>query len=267
MINWSVSPNIFSIGPLQVRWYGLLFMTGFFLGFLFMQKICRVEKVPIAKLDSLLIHLLVGTGLGARLGHCFFYEWGYYSEHLLEIPQIWRGGLASHGGALGVIIAVILFVKKNPEFKLFWLLDRLAVPVALTGAFIRLGNLMNSEIIGRPTDLPWSFIFEQVDKIPRHPTQIYESLCYLFVWAGGIYWYRRFKFNPPNGFLFGWTLAGIFTARIFLEFLKENQEAFESTMVLNMGQLLSIPYVVVGYYLFLRTVRSNPLDTKLKTKL
>jgi phosphatidylglycerol:prolipoprotein diacylglycerol transferase len=255
MFHWTISPTLFTLGPLELRWYGILFMSGFFLGFLFMQKVCRLEKIPLTKLDSLLVHLLVGTAVGARVAHCFFYEWEYYSNHLLEIPQLWRGGLASHGGGLGVLIAIYLFAKKNPEFKLYWLFDRLAVPIALTGAFIRIGNLMNSEIIGKSSDLPWSLVFERVDKVPRHPAQIYESLAYLFVWLVGLYGYRRFKFSPPEGLLFGWTLGGIFTARILIEFLKENQEAFEASMILNMGQLLSLPYVVIGYYLVFRALK------------
>ena len=199
-----------------------------------------------------MVYLIAGTTIGARLGHCFFYEWDYYSQNLLEILYIWKGGLASHGGGAGVIIAIYLFSRFNPEFGFAWLCDRISVPVALTGAGIRMGNLMNSEIFGRQTDLPWSFIFERVDKVPRHPTQIYEALWYTMTWAIGLYLYRRYKQHPPVGLLFGWTLTGIFTGRILIELVKENQEAFESGWLLNMGQWLSIPWLLIGLFLFIR---------------
>lgn len=247
MIHWSIDPVLIHLGPAQVRWYGLLFLAGFYLGNLYLQKICKWENKPPEAMDTLLIYAIIGTTLGARIAHCFFYEWDYYSEHLLEIPMIWKGGLASHGGGAGIIIALWVFVKRHKEFSFSWLTDRVAVPLTFSGALIRFGNLMNSEIIGKPTDGSWGFIFDRVDNIPRHPTQIYEALWYIFVWFGGLYWYHRFfKKNPPTGFLFGWILAGIFTGRIIIEFWKENQEAFESTMTLNMGQLLSVPYLLIG---------------------
>jgi len=257
MIHWSVDPILLSLGPVQVRWYGLLFLSGFYLGFYFMTKVCDYEGKPKDKLESLLVYLIAGTTLGARLGHCLFYEWDYYSQHLFEILLIWKGGLASHGGGAGVIAAIYIFSRRNTEFKFTWLCDRIAVPLALTGAGIRLGNLMNSEIFGRQTDLPWSFVFERYDKIPRHPTQIYEALWYVMVWLGGLYFYRRYKHNPPVGLLFGWTVAGIFAGRILIEFVKENQEAFETGWILNMGQWLSIPWLLAGLYIFIRGLRSG----------
>jgi prolipoprotein diacylglyceryl transferase len=246
MIHWSIDPVLIHLGPAQVRWYGLLFLAGFYLGHYYLQKVCRWEKKPPEAMDSLLIYAILGTTLGARFAHCIFYEWDYYSQHLLEIPMIWKGGLASHGGGAGVIIALWFFIKKHKEFSFAWLADRVAVPLTLSGALIRMGNLMNSEIIGKPTDGSWGFIFERIDQIPRHPTQIYEAIWYVMIWAGGLFWYNRFKRNPPTGFLFGWTLAGIFTGRIIIEFWKENQEAFEANMAFNMGQLLSLPYLIIG---------------------
>jgi len=255
MIHWSVDPVIVHLGPLQLRWYGVLFLSGFYAGFYFMQKVCTYEKKPVAKLETLLIYLIAGTTIGARLGHCFFYEWSYYSEHLSEILMIWKGGLASHGGGAGVILALYLFSRRNPEFSFGWLCDRISVPLALTGAGIRMGNLMNSEIYGHQTDAPWAFIFDRIDQVPRHPTQIYESLWYLMTWLVGMYFYRRYKHNPPVGLLFGWTVTAIFTGRILIEFVKENQEAFEADWTFNMGQWLSVPWLLVGLFLFIRGLR------------
>ena len=252
LLTWSQDPIALSLGPLTVRWYGLFFLSGFYMGFYFMQKVCQWEKKPVANLDPLLVYLIAGTTIGARLGHCFFYEWDYYSQHLTEIPMIWRGGLASHGGTIGVILALFLFSRRYPDFSFPWLLDRIAVPSMLAAGMIRLGNFMNSEIVGKPTGGNWGVIFTRVDQIPRHPTQIYESLTYITVWMTTVAWYFASKKKPPFGLLFGWSIGTVFLARIFIERLKENQEAFEADMSLNMGQLLSIPFVIVAYILFAR---------------
>jgi prolipoprotein diacylglyceryl transferase len=254
MIHWSPDPILVHVGPLQIRWYGLLFLSGFYIGLYFMQKVCKHENKPAEKMDTLLVYLIAGTTIGARLAHCFFYEWDYYSQNLAEIVMIWKGGLASHGGGAGVVIALYIFSRRHPEFSFSWLCDRIALPLVLTGAFIRLGNLMNSEIIGQPTNLPWAFVFDRVDQIPRHPTQIYESLWYLGTWLVGVFLYKKFKHHPPVGLLFGWVVGAIFTGRILIELIKENQEAFEANMTLNMGQWLSIPWLLVGYFLFFRAL-------------
>jgi prolipoprotein diacylglyceryl transferase len=238
------------MGPLQLRWYGLMFLIGFLIGYQGMRKICIWEKKPLEKLDSLLTHIFLGTLIGARLGHCLFYEPGYYLSHPLDIFKIWEGGLASHGGALGVLLAIWLFSRKHTEFRLMWIFDRVAIFVVLTGAFIRIGNLMNSEIIGRPTDVSWAFVFERIDQLPRHPTQIYESLCYFIITILGWITYRKYKAKLPSGRIFGLTIALIFTARFFIEFFKENQEPFEAAMPVNMGQLLSIPFMLAGIYFY-----------------
>jgi phosphatidylglycerol---prolipoprotein diacylglyceryl transferase len=255
MIHWNVDPVAFSLGPITVRWYGILFLAGFYLGFFFLQWVCRKEKKPPELIDSLLVYAILGTTIGARLVHCLFYEWNYYSDHLFEILMVWKGGLASHGGALGLITGLILFTRKYRQFPMMWMLDRTAVPTALSSALIRFGNLMNSEIIGKPTDRPWAFIFEKIDLVPRHPAQIYEALMYIFVWLSGLWLYRRYKYQPPKGLLFGWTIGVIFSFRIFIELLKENQEAFEADMSFNMGQWLSFPFAVFGLYLFFRALR------------
>jgi prolipoprotein diacylglyceryl transferase len=245
-----MDPILLSLGPVTVRWYGLFFLSGFYLGYYYMFQLCKREGKSTAKLDSLLIYLIAGTTIGARLGHCLFYEWDYFSQNPLEILMIWHGGLASHGGTLGVIVSLYLFCRKNPEFELPWLMDRIAIPTALTVSFIRLGNLMNSEIIGKPTDGTWGVVFDRVDTVPRHPTMVYESIFYFCIWLTCLYWYRRFGKQTPAGLIVGWAIGMNFLARIFIEVLKENQEAFENTMTLNMGQILSIPFAVGGFAVF-----------------
>jgi phosphatidylglycerol:prolipoprotein diacylglycerol transferase len=257
MIQWNASPTILKLGPLQLRWYGLMFLAGFLVGYQGMRKICIWEGKPAEKLDSLLTHVFLGTLIGARLGHCLLYEPAHYLSNPIEIFKIWEGGLASHGGGIGVLTAVWLFARKNREFPVMWIFDRLAIFTILTGAFIRIGNLMNSEIIGRPTDVDWAFVFQRVDSLPRHPTQIYESLCYFLI--SGISWwvYTKYKAKLPPGRVFGLTIMLVFIARFGIEFFKENQESFESGMTVNMGQLLSLPFIAAGLFFFVRSFRSK----------
>jgi prolipoprotein diacylglyceryl transferase len=255
IIHWNASPEIFSLGPIHLRWYGLMFLCGFSLGYMLMKKVCEWEGKPTDKLDSLLVHLVMGTTIGARLGHCLFYDPVYYLSHPIEIFKIWEGGLASHGGVVGVLIATWLFLRKNPEFSLMWLYDRLVIFTVMTGGFIRLGNLMNSEIIGKPTDGSWGVIFERVDQIPRHPSMVYESISYFLIFAISYSVYLRYKAKLPQGLTFGLVIALVFTARFFIEFLKENQSAFENDMVINMGQLLSLPFIAAGIYFMIRSRR------------
>ncbi|MCE3011382.1 MAG: prolipoprotein diacylglyceryl transferase [Proteobacteria bacterium] len=257
MIEWSVSPDLIALGPVKIRWYGLMFVAGFSIGFQFMKWVCRREGKSSEVLDSLLVHLVLGTTIGARLGHCLFYDPGYYLSNPLKILAIWEGGLASHGGALGVIIACFLFARKNPEMPGLWILDRIAIPTVLTGAFIRLGNLMNSEILGKPTDGTWGFIFTRVDQIPRHPAQLYESFCYFLIFVASFLMYKVWPRSQSRGFLFGFVVGTIFLCRIFLEFFKENQEAFEASWPLNMGQMLSVPYVMICYYLVIQALKKK----------
>lgn len=251
MIEWSVDPDLIAFGPLRIRWYGLMFLAGFTIGYFIVRDMCRREGKPFARLENLLIYLVAGTAIGARLGHCLFYEPGYYLSNPIEIFKIWKGGLASHGGTVGVMIAVWIYTRRYPEFPFIWIADRLSAPIALVASFIRIGNLMNSEILGRPTNVPWAFVFKRVDEIPRHPAQLYESLTYfaLFILLYALY-LRDPKRRP--GLLFGIMLTWIFGWRIILEFFKENQEAFEAAMPLNMGQLLSVPFVVLGIYILVR---------------
>lgn len=251
-ITWNVNPSALS-WPVDIRWYGLMFAIGFWIGFNIVARMFKREGAPERWLGILLIWVAAGTVIGARLGHVFFYEWDYYSQHPLKILATWEGGLASHGGAIGVIIAVIMFsiftTKRNP----LWTFDRLVVAIALVGGLIRMGNLMNSEIFGHATNLPWGFMFVRsrewhmlYEGQAVHPTQIYEALCYfgLFALLMWMYWKKNCGERP--GLIFGTFLVGIFLPRFFIEFIKNPQVAFEQDMVLNMGQLLSIPFVLLG---------------------
>lgn len=268
-IVWNVDPNIFSIpedvwliGGFSVRWYGLLFAMSFAVGYILMQRMFKNEGVPIKVLDELTTYMIILTILGARIGHCLFYEPEYYLANPLDILKIWEGGLASHGAAIGIVAGLYFFARKNNK-PYFWILDRIVIVVALSGVFIRIGNLMNSEIFGDITTLPWGFIFERyyirdlaVD--PRHPTQIYEAICYLFtfIFLYKSYWNK--KGNTKPGFIFGWFLVLIFGARFFIEFIKVPQVRFEETMTLNMGQWLSIPLVIIGAIIIYWSSKQKP---------
>jgi len=246
IVPWDVNPEIFRIGAFAVRWYGLLFASSFLFGYVLMNKIFKNENLGEEVLDRLTIYMAVGVIVGARLGHCLFYEPSYYFKHPLEILMIWHGGLASHGASIGILLAVWFFAKKEKK-DYFWVLDRIAIVVAISGFLIRMGNLMNSEIYGIETTVPWGFVFLRNHEVaPKHPTQIYEGLAYLaiFVLLYRLYWSK--KGEHLQGLLISLLCVLVFTARFFIEFLKEDQVAFESTMKLNMGQWLSIPFILLG---------------------
>jgi prolipoprotein diacylglyceryl transferase len=247
------------MGPLKLRWYGLMFLTAFLLGLRGMRWVCKKEGVDPDKMETLLGYVFVGTLVGARLGHCLFYDPGFYFSHPLEIFAIWHGGLASHGGVTGVILAVLFFARKNRDLNFLWVADRVSIFMGFAGGFIRIGNLMNSEIIGKPTGSNFGFVFTHIDQIPRHPAQLYESICYFLMGLGLFFMYRRYKHKPPPGLLLGVSLVVVFSVRFALEFLKENQESFENSMPLNMGQLLSIPFFILGVYLVVRSLKVKPL--------
>lgn len=261
-ITWNPDPEIFSLGPLTVRYYGLFFALGFLLGYYIIEQMFKREQLPEKWLDKLFIYVVVATVVGARLGHVFFYGWDYYSQNPGEILAIWHGGLASHGGAIGILVAIYLYSKRVTKKPMLWILDRLVVPVALAAVFIRLGNLMNSEIIGQVTDVPWAFWFQKVDpnqEVLRHPTQIYEALSYLVVFVYLMFLYWKTNARLRQGLLFGVFLIGIFASRFIIEFLKENQEAFEDSMTMNMGQILSIPFVIAGLYYVNKAIKRGPV--------
>lgn len=252
-IVWNANPELFHIGGFAVRWYSLLFVSGFILGFFIFQWFFKREKLDPGLLDSLLVTLIVGTIVGARLGHCLFYQPDYYLgswEGFLEIFMPWKGGLASHGGTIALFIAMWWFAHKYGKrhgFDFVWLVDHLSIAVCFAATFIRLGNLFNSEIYGGVTNLPWGFVFVRNEETePHHPTQLYEALSYLILGLVllAIYKYRSEK--TWRGTFIGLFLIGCFGSRFLIEFIKNDQVDFEAGMALNMGQILSIPFVLLG---------------------
>lgn len=248
-ITWDVSPVLLDLHFIQIRWYSMMFLIGFVIGYNIVARMFKREGAPEQWLTWLLIWTAAGTIVGARLGHVFFYEWDWYSQHPEHIWRTWEGGLASHGGTIGVIIGVLMFSWLNSKRNPLWTFDRLVIPIALVGALIRIGNLMNSEIYGCPTDLPWGFIFVRGNEypgLPCHPTQIYEALCYLglFVLLMWMYWKKNAQQRP--GLIFGVFFIILFGTRFLIEYIKNDQVAREATMSLNLGQQLSIPFILIG---------------------
>ena len=260
MIEWNFQPEIISIGPIVLRWYSLLYMFAFLFGFYIMQWIYKKEGKQAESVDQLFMVMFFSTIIGARLGHCFFYDPAYYLSNPLEIFMIWKGGLASHGAAIGILIGLYFYAKKNRDLKFVWVADRIVIVVALSAFFIRIGNLFNSEIIGIPTNSDWGFIFNRIDSIPRHPAQLYEAIAYLCIFFFLIYIYKRKSEQLKDWFLAGLFLVLLFGFRFFVEFYKENQSGFEENMVLNMGQVLSIPLALVGAVLILISAYKNKLE-------
>lgn len=265
-IVWDVDPELIS-SPISVRWYGLMFAIGFMIGYEIVARMFRHEGAPERWLGILLLWTMAGTVIGARLGHCFFYEWNLYSSNPMKIFKIWEGGLASHGGAIGVICGVLCFSYFTTKRSPLWTFDRLVVPIALVGGLIRLGNLFNSEIFGGPTDLPWGMMFvrsgewhKYYEGVACHPTQLYEASCYflLFALLMWMYWKRNAEARP--GLIFGTFLVGTFLPRFLIEFIKNNQETFEADMVINMGQCLSIPFILAGIFFIVRACKRPALE-------
>ncbi len=261
-VTWDVSPVFFHIGSLGIRWYSLLLVSSLVVGFFWLRKMFRKEGVSENYLEQLTIYVFFGLLIGLRLGHCLFYEREYYLKHPLEIifPFKIHGdffdfseweftgfqGLASHGGAIGILIALIFYCRKV-KCSYIWILDRLVIVVAFGGLLVRMGNLMNSEIYGHQTTLPWGFIFvRDGETVPKHPTQLYEGISYLILSIVLYAYYKKKNGNPKPGIIFGAFLTFLFLLRFFIEFLKEVQVSFEETMSLNMGQLLSIPFILAG---------------------
>lgn len=252
-ITWDVTPEIID-GWRSPNWYGLLFAAGFFVGYAIVKRMFKSEGIPEKWLDKLLLYVMIATIIGARLGHVFFYDWGYYSQNPEKIIAVWEGGLASHGGAVGIIIALWFYSKKVSHKSILWILDRVVVPIAFAGCFIRLGNLMNSEIIGIPTGTDYGFIFTRLgEDFPRHPAQLYESVSYLLIFILLFYMFWKTEAKKRSGLLFGVFLTAIFTARFIIEFIKEGQADRDAELFLNTGQLLSIPLVIVGLFFVART--------------
>lgn len=275
-IHWNPDAIALDLGFFAIRWYSLCWCLGLFGVYMLMHRLFREQKISDEKFDPMFLYCFLGILIGARLGHCLFYEPDYYLSHLVEMflpiketanPQRWSSllmwiptgneqthwaitgyeGLASHGGTLGLMIALWLYAR-NTKQNIMHVLDNVGIVTPICACAIRMGNLMNSEIIGRPTDMPWGFIFEQVDMLPRHPGQLYEAICYACFFFVGWYFYRKRPEKVGSGFFFGLCLFMIFTSRIFIEYTKENQVDFENGMLFNMGQLLSIPFVLLGLY-------------------
>ncbi len=246
-IVWDVDPVLFSIGSIEVRYYGLTWAMAIGFGLYLFTKFCRHEGLREELADSAFWYISLGTIIGARLGHCLFYDFDYYICHPLEILNTRQGGMASHGAALGMIVGLWLFARKN-RMPYLWGLDRVAIAATIGGAFVRFGNLMNSEIYGEPTDLPWGFIFARNgETVAMHPTQIYEALCYLLTFGVLMLMYYRYDQGRKHpGMLFGAGLVGIFLSRFVIEYIKNPQKSFELDMDLMMGQWLSIPFIVLG---------------------
>ncbi|MCF0210278.1 MAG: prolipoprotein diacylglyceryl transferase [Bacteroidales bacterium] len=274
---WDVSPVIFRLGSMEIRWYGILFCFAFIISYYLLKKLYQKDNISISYLDKLIGYIFFGVFLGARVGHCLFYEFSYYSHNLLEIllpfrisADGWRftgfHGLASHGAAIGILIAVVLYAKKT-KIPAMWLLDRLVIAVCFAGASIRLGNLMNSEIYGSPTSLPWGFIFLRDNSLtPCHPTQLYEAFSYILI---GVILYLLATHKTKKlhqGSIFGIFLTSLFGVRFFVEFLKNVQESWESEMLLNMGQILSIPFIILGIF-FIVFSHKNDIGKPLNLKL
>ena len=259
-ILWNPSDTALSFGPFTIHWYSLCWLIGRALAYLLVQRLYREQKVKEGLFDPLFVYCFIGILVGARLGHCLFYQpdiflssWHHFVEIFIPIEFLSDGswhftgyrGLASHGGTLGLMIALWAYVRKT-GMNLWQVLDNIAIATPVTACFIRLGNLMNSEIIGKVTDVPWAFVFERVDAMPRHPGQLYEAIAYAILFFIGWRLYRRMPQRVGTGYFFGLCLAYIFTARFFIEFTKEVQEAFEASLPLDMGQLLSLPFIVLG---------------------
>ena len=283
-IDWQPSLEIFNLGGFAVRWYSFCWVLGLVFGYLIVQRIYKQQKLEEEKFDPLFFYCFIGIIAGARLGHCLFYEPAYYLsgikpfiEMIVPVrfaPDSWdfqyRGyeGLASHGGTIGVILAMILYAR-NVGMKMFHVIDNVAIAVPVTACFIRLGNLMNSEIIGNVTDVPWAFIFHSHEAlvegmpVPRHPAQLYEAIAYALIFFAQFYIYKTKstsgieRFKPGNGFYFGFCITTIFVFRFFVEFIKKEQVDFEQGMLLDMGQLLSIPFCVLGTWLMWQAGRKE----------
>jgi len=271
-IYWNVNPEIINIFGISIRYYGLLFVGGLILSIYILSKIFKLENIPPEYLGKLSIFGMIGIIIGARLGHCLFYEPSYYLDHpiemILPLQQQPGGGfkftgyqgLASHGGAIGVIIALIIYQRKTKQ-SMLKTIDLVSIVAPLAGCFIRLGNLMNSEIIGLPTTKPWAFVFARVDNIPRHPAQLYEAGAYFLIFLTMLLLYKNWREKLQNGFFFGLTLTLVFVARFLIEFIKENQVGFEENLTINMGQILSIPYILVGIaFMIYGFVKTNKLS-------
>lgn len=259
IVYWNMDPNIFQIGFITIRWYGLLFASSFIFGSIIGTWVFKRENKSVEQLDRLVLYLAIGTIVGARLGHVLFYDPASYFSNPLEILKIWRGGLASHGAGIGLLLATWIYSKKTAEMSFFWVFDRATIVIALSGSLIRIGNLINSEIIGKPTGTNWGFVFQRIDLNPRHPAQLYESLAYFLIFILLLTLYLKTGKKPWPGLLTGVAFITGFGARIGIELFKENQSGFEAGWAFNMGQLLSLPMVLAGFLILIFSINRSKL--------
>lgn len=266
-VTWNVDPTLFSIGSFEIRYYSLSWMIGFMACIWMMNKMLKKEGLTSQLTDTMFMYTFIATVVGARVGHCLFYDFDHYIQHPFEILYIWEGGLASHGAALGLLVGIWLFARKTP-FTYIWALDRITTVIPVGGAFIRLGNLMNSEIYGTPTELPWGFIFvRRNETLAMHPTQIYEALIYLLIFGLLVYlFFKKDMATQRPGALFGIFLITLFGSRFFVEMIKNVQESFEEALTLNMGQILSIPFVVLGVIILVLAYRKDSIFKQFRKK-
>lgn len=251
-MRWNVDPEIFQIGNFALRWYSLMFVLGFILMGEYVKKLFKKHGKDPELVSSLTTHIILGMLIGARLGHCLFYEPERYLPNPLEILKVWEGGLASHGGYAGVLIAVWIFFRKHRDLGYLWVMDLIAGPCLFVGGLIRVGNLFNSEIYGEPTDVPWAVVFERIDQFPRHPTQIYEAIGYFSV-AAILMTMEKKKFTEwKRGMILGWAMVLSFSFRFMIEFLKGEQSSISQNLPINMGQILSLAFVLGGFIFMYR---------------
>jgi len=270
-IIWNPSIEAFSIGSYSFRWYSLCWLFGLVIAYFVVRKLYKEQKIKDELFDPLFFYCFFGILIGARLGHCIFYQPDYFLtsfkgfvELLLPIHFLpdggWKmtgyAGLASHGGTAGLMLALWLYCKRT-KLSLWTVLDNIAIATGTTACFIRLGNLMNSEIIGKASDVSWAFIFEKVDMLPRHPSQLYEAIAYALLFV--IMWalHKKWPQKIGTGWYFGFCLTYIFTFRFLIEYTKELQEAFEASLPIDMGQILSIPFIIIGVYCMIRAKKHS----------
>ena len=252
---WNADPILFSFGGIRIFWYGLLFATPIVLGTELVKWIHKREGKDVALVDTVFLYTFFGIVLGARLGHCLFYDPAFYLANPMKILAVWEGGLASHGGGIGITIGLFIYASKH-KINFLWLIDRMTMPTALFAFFVRMGNFMNSEIIGRQTDVPWAIILARIDNLPRHPAQIYEAIAYFFIFIMLVTIYKTSK-KLKSGFLLGLFFTSVFTARFLIEFIKQRQASYESEFFLNTGQMLSIPFLIIGIGLIIYSIKKK----------
>ena len=271
-IHWNVNPELVNVFGISLRYYGLLFVAGIVASGIVLNELFKHKKIESDYLDKVVVYILAGVILGARLGHCFFYETAYYLQHpiemLLPIQANPNGGyyfsgyqgLASHGAVIGLLISLIFYCRLNKQ-SYIGTFDLITIAAPLGGGFVRIANLMNSEIIGIPSTVPWAFVFEKIDQQPRHPAQLYEALAYFLIFIVLIILYKKMHNRVNKGFFVGVSLSLVFIARFFIEFIKERQSNFEENMILDMGQILSIPFIIAGlYFVYYGLRKASPIN-------